>query len=49
MSTWEFLNQQLGNSRKREWKHSLVYFFVWFADFNLKIVEWSGLTKKMNF
>jgi len=24
---------------------TLVYFFVWFANFCLEIVEWSGVTK----
>jgi len=28
---------------------TLVYFFVWFANFCLEIVEWSGVTKKMNY
>jgi len=46
--TWKFESFE---KRKIEtmFTDTLVYFFVRFASFCLEIVEWSGVTKKMNY
>jgi len=52
MSSWEYFPRNFEIPEKEMetlFTFTLVYFFIWFANFCLEIVEWSSLLKKLNY